>query len=527
MASHTEGFQQQEEEPNELAVQQFRERLSDIGHQSSISFLGTICTLLVGYLFRVYLARTLGAKLLGWNALGIGVYAICRLVGDLGLPYAAARYTAVYSSTGQADRLRTFFWRALAFSLLGASTLCFAVIAGRERLAVHFFHDPELSRYLPLYAILIPVGTANSFVLQCLTGLKKASRRTTITQFISFPFMMVMTVVALKLGLSLWGYVFAQIMGEMLAIVLAMWTILRSGLNLLPAINVRPQSLHQEEWGFALSMLVISLLEFTSSGADRLILGHFIEAKKIGVYAVASSVAALCALVLQSINTIFGPIIADLHAQDAQQLLLRLYQTITKWVIALTLPLILVFIIYARVIMGVFGPEFQEGGTVLAVLSAGQVLNIGVGSVGYLLFMSGNQRHMIPVQIAVASFVLIANVTLIPILGIMGAAIVSSLGVALTNGWFLAEVRKRMKLFPYTRSHLKLILPSMVTAGAMWLMKTEFTTVLPRIPLLFAVFAIANCLFFATFFASGLTDDDRIILQIVRGRLRSLSLPGL
>ncbi len=264
MASHTEGFQQQEEEPNELAVQQFRERLSDIGHQSSISFLGTICTLLVGYLFRVYLARTLGAKLLGWNALGIGVYAICRLVGDLGLPYAAARYTAVYSSTGQADRLRTFFWRALAFSLLGASTLCFAVIAGRERLAVHFFHDPELSRYLPLYSILIPVGTANSFVLQCLTGLKKASRRTyDQAQFISFPFMMVMTVVALKLGLSLWGYVFAQIMGEMLAIVLAMWTILRSGLNLLPAINVRPGSVHQEELGICTINVVI--LRYLSS----------------------------------------------------------------------------------------------------------------------------------------------------------------------------------------------------------------------------------------------------------------------
>ena len=228
MASYGKVDRTQETGPNDASVLEFRERLSDISHQSSVAFVGTICTLVFSYLFRVYLARVLGAKLLGWNALGIGLYAICRLVGDLGLPYAAERYTAVYRATNQTDRLRTFFWRALSISLLGASSLCLAVIAGRKGIAIHYFHDAQLSRYLPLYAILIPVGTANSFVLQCLTGLKKVGRRTTITHFISFPFMMMTTLVTLKFGLSLWGYIFAQIIAEALGVALGMWTILHT-----------------------------------------------------------------------------------------------------------------------------------------------------------------------------------------------------------------------------------------------------------------------------------------------------------
>jgi hypothetical protein len=38
-----------------------QQRLNDIAHQSSVSFVGTIFTLALGYVFRVYLARMLGA----------------------------------------------------------------------------------------------------------------------------------------------------------------------------------------------------------------------------------------------------------------------------------------------------------------------------------------------------------------------------------------------------------------------------------------------------------------------------------
>jgi O-antigen/teichoic acid export membrane protein len=513
------------EKSNEEALLEFRGKISDISYQSSISFLGTICTLVVGYLFKVYLARALGAQLLGWNALGIGLYAICRLIGDLGLPYAAARYMAVYSSTQQRDRLRSFFWTAFSFSMLGASALCVIVIAGRGHLALHFFHDPPFSRYLPFYAILIPIGAANSFALQCLTGLKQVNRRTAITHFISFPFMILMTLVALKLGFSLWGYVSAQIGAEILGFGLAMWTILRNGYVIRSSpIALRSLHLQPEEWYFAMSMLAISSLEFMSSGADRLILGHLVEAKQIGIYAVASSVAALCPLVLQSINTVFGPTIANLYANEERELLLRLYQTLTKWVIAITFPLIFVLILFSRIIMGVFGPEFQAGSAVLAILSAGQLVNIGVGSVGTLLFMSGNQKRLIPIQVGVALFVLVANVTLIPILGILGAAIVASVGVALTNVWFLATIRKTMGLFPYTRSYFKLILPSALTIGSLWALNAKVLVTLPRVPVLVTVFVMANCLFFTTFLAFGLTGDDRIVLQVMRGRLQSLFL---
>ena len=60
---------------------------------------------------------------------------------------------------------------------------------------------------------------------------------------------------------------------------------------------------------------------------------------------------------------------------------------------------------------------------VLVIAAIGQIVNCGAGSVGYLLLMSGNQRRLIRVQFVMVAVSLLMNVTLIPVLGIVGAAV--------------------------------------------------------------------------------------------------------
>ncbi len=60
--------------------QKYFNNLGDIARQSSIYFAGSAFTLLAGYLFRIAVARELGAELLGWNALGMGMLAVKKLI---------------------------------------------------------------------------------------------------------------------------------------------------------------------------------------------------------------------------------------------------------------------------------------------------------------------------------------------------------------------------------------------------------------------------------------------------------------
>jgi O-antigen/teichoic acid export membrane protein len=235
---------------------------------------------------------------------------------------------------------------------------------------------------------------------------------------------------------------------------------------------------------------------------------------------VASTISGFIPLVLQSVNQIFAPVIADLHSRGRIDVLQRLFQTLTKWVLGLTLPLVFVVITFAAPMMRIFGPAFEPGWPVLVIASVGQIVNCGVGSVGYLLLMSGNQRRLIKVQFVMVGISLLMNITLIPILGVIGAALAAASVNVVGNVWYLLEVRKALGIFPYNRSYFALAIPTLFSIGAGLLVKfyTVRTTqswagFLCALVVSYAVFA-----FFALKFS--LAEDDRMIAASAWAQLR-------
>jgi O-antigen/teichoic acid export membrane protein len=226
---------------------------------------------------------------------------------------------------------------------------------------------------------------------------------------------------------------------------------------------------------------------------------------------------------LSSVNQIFAPTIADLHARRATVLLARLFQSLTKWVVGLTLPLAMVVMVFARPLMRVFGPDFESGWPILIIGTAGQLVNCGVGSVGYLLLMSGHEKRLIRLQAAMAAVMVLASVSLIPIWGIYGAAAAAAITNVGMNVWSLIEVRRALKISPYNRSYLHLLLPTALTlATIIGLKKVAF--VFHHDWVAIGVALLAAYAVFALVFRSiaGLDDDDRLIASALRSRVRGM-----
>ena len=188
-----------------------------------------------------------------------------------------------------------------------------------------------------------------------------------------------------------------------------------------------------------------------------MLIGAYINAKQVGIYSVAMAIVAFVPVALQSVNQIFSPTIADLHARGEQALLARLFQTLTKWILGLTLPLATVVIVFSKPLMQMFGQDFEAGRIVLVIGTLGQLINCAVGSVGYLLLMSGNQKRLVKIQMVMATVVVALNVALIPAMGIMGAAIASAVTNGLSNLWYLREVKNVLHMSPYNRGYSRLI----------------------------------------------------------------------
>ena len=500
---------------------EFRRNMGQISRHSLVFFAGTIFTMGVGYVVKVYVARVLGAELLGEYALGMTLVSLTQLVGCLGLNGAAARYVAIYNGNGRYDDLRGFLTRSVGVVLSFNLVLSIGLLFRGQWLAQHLYHAPYLGHYISFFAVLTVLGALNVFYCQVLAGFKDIAKRTIITNFVGTTLVSALTVALLALGSGMQGYLWAQVINSIVVVawlVAIAWKLTPKRARFSWA-GLPP--LEPDVKGFAAASMGMGALDFLVSQADKVLLGLYLNPALVGIYVVASALSALIPLILQSVNQIFAPVIADLHSRKRSDVLQKLFQSLTKWVLGFTLPLGFVVIVFAAPLMRIFGPAFEAGWPVLVIGAAGQLVNCGVGSVGFLLLMSGNQKRLMKVQFVMVGLSLLINITLIPVFGIIGAALAAVVVNVAGNLWNLAEVRKALAIFPYNRGYFALALPGLLSVAAVIALRIWVLPLTrPWLGILAAL--IVSYIVFAGFAVKfSLDDDDRMIAASAWAQLRA------
>src|SRR5258708_11312536 len=348
-------------------TQKFRTQMGHISRHSTVFFAGTLFTTAAGYLFKVYLARKLGAEPLGLYALGMTIVGFVGLFAALGLPQAAVRFVALYTATGKVAELRSFIVRSSGLLVVANLLVGALVLLEGPWVARHFYHTPALDPYFKFFALIMLTGALTTFFGQVLQGYKDVSRRTVITNFVGTPLMMLLTMGLVTLGTGLWGYLVAQVVGAAIVVVLlviAVWKLSPPAARQLHGSLVPIES---QVFAFGATVFGVALLEFFLAQADKILIGVYINARQVGVYTVAMAIGAFVPIALQSVNQIFSPIIADLHGRGGHDLLGRLFLTLTKWILALNMPVAVVTIVFAHPLMRIFGPDFEAGWIVLVI----------------------------------------------------------------------------------------------------------------------------------------------------------------
>lgn len=502
-------------------TQKFRSQIGQISLHSGVFLVGTIFTAATGYLFKVYLARTLGPESLGIYALGMTIVGFLGIFSGLGLPQSAVRFVALYTSTGKNSELRGFLVRAIGLLLVASALMAAIVVVAGPWVAERFYHTAALRRYFKLFALIMILGTLTTFLGQVLQGYKDVLRRTVVINFVGTPLTMLLTVALIALGKGLPGYIFAQAFGAAVVLILLVVSVWQRLPMTARSLSGPVPPLELGVLSFGTTVFGIGILEFMLAQADRILVGFYINAREVGIYTIAMAVVAFIPLVLQSVNQIFSPTIADLYGRGELQLLGRLFQTLTKWIFCLTLPLATVTMVFAQPLMRIFGPDFEIGWMVLVIGTLGQLGNCATGSVGYMLLMSGNQKRLIKVQTIMAGMNVLLSVLLIPGWGMTGAALSCAITTSLSNVWYLRELMSSLALSPYNRSYLRLLPPVAVMIAAALLLRSVMGWVTPEWAVIVLSASVCYALLFGIALIMGLGDDDRFIVQIVSARISS------
>ena len=157
-----------------------------------------------------------------------------------------------------------------------------------------------------------------------------------------------------------------------------------------------------------------------------------------------------------------------------------------------------------------------ETAVALRIAAATQLLCTGVGSVNYLLLMSGRQRDTLYNAVPAVFVNLGVSVALIPHWGIAGAALGNAGGMLVANFVGLWQVRKHLGIHPFHAGLTRPLSAGLVVAGVALGAQAWWG---PGWLALIVGGVGGGVCFLATLTALGLDEGDRLVVDAVKRKV--------
>lgn len=167
---------------------------------------------------------------------------------------------------------------------------------------------------------------------------------------------------------------------------------------------------------------------------DTLMLGALGEPAQVGAYRASVQISMLLIFILTVVNQVLQPNLVRLYRKNDTKAMQKLVSDSSFYMFLATLVLGVGLLILGKPLIGLtFGNSYEIASVALQILVVGQVINVFFGSVGTILNMTGMEKEAVT-SIAVAIIVNITlDVVLIPLLGMVGAAIASAVSILIWN----------------------------------------------------------------------------------------------
>ena len=168
----------------------------------------------------------------------------------------------------------------------------------------------------------------------------------------------------------------------------------------------------------------------------------FADAVAVSAFSIAFRITSMINTILISLAMIAAPAFARHHRLREFEELRRVERQTRLMSIAICLPLIAIMMTVPRTLLSLLGGDFTMAAAALAILSAGQIVNTLLPTQDMMLAMTGHSRVLQRVNIQQLVVCCLLCGTLIPSLGLIGAAAAATICLVQGRISFAMAVRR-------------------------------------------------------------------------------------
>jgi len=443
---------------------------------------------LLWFFIKIFIVRNTTKVEFGLYSLVFTVLSVISAVILLGIPSGLSRFVSVYLAENRREDAH-YITRAGVQMLVPLGLVSFAVVyLFSGFIARKVFYTPELAVPLKIISFLIPFSVAGGVSGGVLRGYGIIRQRLLSDVFNPILYL-ILLITSVLLGMHLRGILYGLVLsGVVIAILLVVYGVRKLGASpFLPKGGKR----HMELLKFSIPLLAASIMSLALMWADTLMIGRYDTPPAVGTYSVSVSLVRLLLFPLSALGYVFLPIASEIFAEKKIEELRRVYQVLTKWVFAATLPIFFVLVFFPEMtITLLFGSRFVDASPSLRILAVGFMLNAFLGTNGMLLMVLGLTKTIMNISIIGATINVALNYILIKRLGmgITGAALATMTSYIIINLLYSLSLLRYNGMHPFTAAYLKPLVGACLTGLAIYALAKSAPLQIWMLPVYFFLF---------------------------------------
>lgn len=223
-----------------------------------------------------------------------------------------------------------------------------------------------------------------------------------------------------------------------------------------PSFSFLNKSSIKRYFTYGMFMLVAGLAGTLTTKIDRIMLGYFDTLSNVGIYTIAITIGNVLGVIGGSLSRIAHPKISQAWEDNDINQIDKIYKSTANLQIYLGLFIFSLLFFFSDNILLFLGKDYIAGFHVLIFIALGQLINISTGMCGGIIGFSNLYKFDFYIRLILIVINIIMNYWLIPIYGILGAAIATAFSLGIYNILKLVFVYYKFSLNPYNVEILKI-----------------------------------------------------------------------
>ena len=488
--------------------------LQKIAKGSAFVFIGTIVSLLLGFLARIIMVRFSTQSEYGVFSLSLTIISICTTVSALGLEEGATRYIAYLRGKNEKNDVQDTISSSIIIVLMASILVTALIYFASDFLAMRVFHDPNISFVLQIMAISIPFAVLINLIVSIFRGFDKASIKVYFGNILRPGVYLLLLLIVVFFNRSFVEMVSTYVISLLITfLILIAYFIKNSPIEIIlrkGRVNYHTKSLLR----FSIPLLIVSLLLAVMSWTDTLMLGFFKTTETVAAYSAAYPLANLLSPGINSIGLLYVPIISYMYSKNNIKDIGTLNESSTKWCFIITLPIFFILFVFPEFTLNLFyGSQYIKASSVLQILSLGFIVNSFFGLNYYTLTAIGKSRLLMNCSLISAASNIILNLILIPPFGMFGAAIASAISFTLIEIYMTLRLYKFLKIHPFTQKYVRFTILATLLIAVFYIFRNLFIQTLWTVSIVYILFLVTYSM--SILITNSLDiEDKKILIQI-------------